>query len=174
MTPAPEVEIVTDRNSSLSPTAKRRRSAAGLVALALALTACEFEAEELAPEPVVPPPTIAELAQGTPAPALPGGGAALVGQAKPLLVLPLRALDRAEGETVLETVRAALERRPAARFDLVAVTPSDAVGPAEDTAAALRSVTQLLREAGLPPERLSQAAVARPQATQPSLQIFVR
>lgn len=155
---------------------------AGLsLALVVALSACTFSEQDLAegqaaaaaktapPEPV----PLNELVQGTPAPALPGGGATLVGQLKPLMVLSLGA-GQSHDDLLVSTVREALTRRPTAVFDLVAVAPPGDVDAAHDAGAEAVRLHETLRDEGLPKERLSLAAVASPQAAAPQVWVFVR
>lgn len=118
--------------------------------------------------------SLSELLAGeAPAP-LPGGGAALVGRVRPLVVIRFGAAPPDFEPTVYAAARGALERRPNSVFDLVALAP--AIG-AVDQAAVTRdseSVLRALVAMGLPAERLSLSATTTPGLSTHEVHIYVR
>lgn len=117
---------------------------------------------------------LATLVAGAPRPPPAGGGAALVGRAQPLAVIRFGAGPVDYEDALYGALRGALERRPAAAFDLVAVMPE--VGRPGQTAFAgqLERVFLALTGMGLPVERLSLSAltVSGLQATE--VHVYVR
>ena len=123
--------------------------------------------------------SLASRAYGVPVPAPVGGGAALVGQRQPLAVIRF---DRpvVDYEPALFTViNSALERRPNAGFDLVAVAPAvgDPARVALETNKSRRNAETVLRSLmnmGLPADRVSLAATSSPQAQVNEVHVYVR
>jgi len=123
--------------------------------------------------------SLASRAYGVPVPAAPGGGVGLVGQRQPLAVIRF---DRpiVEYEPALFTViNSALERRPNAGFDLVAVAPAvgDPARVALETNKSRRNAENVLRSLinmGLPADRVSLAATSSPQAQVNEVHVYVR
>ncbi|HEY9538148.1 MAG TPA: hypothetical protein VIS03_11210, partial [Kiloniellaceae bacterium] len=113
------------------------------------------------------------------APAPAGGAAAAVGQRQPLAVIRFDR-DNVQYEQALFTVvGAALERRPNAAFDIVAVAPSgsDSARVALDTNRSRRNAENVLRtltNMGLPADRMTLSATASPQAHVNEVHIYVR
>ena len=118
--------------------------------------------------------SLADFAGGTPAPPHPGSGALLVGKEPPLAVVRFGAAPVDFQSALYDAVRAALERRPTAVFDLVAVTPY--VGGAEEQAFAdrLERVFRALLDMGLPAERLSLSALSLPGVRTDEVRVYVR
>lgn len=123
--------------------------------------------------------SLANRAYGVPAPAPAGGAAGQVGQRQPLAVIRFDR-DNVQYEQALFTVvGAALERRPNAAFDIVAVAPSgsDSARVALDTNRSRRNAETVLRtltNMGLPADRMTLSATASPQAQVNEVHIYVR
>jgi hypothetical protein len=123
--------------------------------------------------------SLASRAYGVPAPAPAGGGAAMVGQRQPLVVIRFNQ-DKVDYEQALFTaVSRALERKPNAAFDLVAVAPN--VGtPAQVSLATSRSrrnaegVLRTLTNMGLPSERITLSATSSAGAQVNEVHVYVR
>ncbi|MEX2630843.1 MAG: hypothetical protein WD341_12960 [Tistlia sp.] len=123
--------------------------------------------------------SLANRAYGVPAPAAPQGAAPLVGRARPLVVIRFDSPNVNYEPALFSAVSAALERRPNAGFDLVAVAPGSGstggVNLAAQTARqnaekVLRSLTNM----GLPADRLSLSSVTNPPATVGEVHVYVR
>jgi len=123
--------------------------------------------------------SLANRAYGIPAPPAPTGGAGLVGRAQPLVVIRFERPDVDYDQELFTAVSRALERRPNAAFDLVAVAPG--LGNAAQVALAgnksrrnaegvLRSLTSM----GLPADRVSLSATTNPNAQVSEVHIYVR
>lgn len=138
---------------------------ANLTALSVAIDNGEYMGQSLS-----------TLTSGAPAPAPAGGGAALVGQRQPLVIIRF---DRAnvDYEAILySAVSQALERRPNAAFDLVAVAPAsgNATTNAQRARRYAEQVLRSLTNMGLPPDRVSIAATASSQAVVDEVHLYVR
>lgn len=123
--------------------------------------------------------SLASRTFGIPAPAPPGGGASLVGQRQPLAVIRFDRPKVNYEPTLFTVVNAALERRPNAGFDLVAVAPSvgDPARVALETNKSRRNAESVLRSLinmGLPADRVSLAATSSPQAQVNEVHVYVR
>jgi hypothetical protein len=116
---------------------------------------------------------------GIPDPPPAGGAAALVGQRQPLAVIRFDQPDVNFEPALFTVVNAALERRPNAGFDLVAVTPSvgDPAKVALETNRSRRNAELVLRSLvnlGLPPDRVSLAATSSAEAQVNEVHVYVR
>ena len=116
----------------------------------------------------------------SPTPVLPStmGPAADDGR-RPLVVIRFDRANVAFEQPLYAAVSRALERRPSARFDLVAVTPSRSTGAqgAFGTTAAKRNAEQVLRalnQMGLPASRVQLQAQTSGAASAPEVHLFVR
>jgi hypothetical protein len=82
-------------------------------------------------------------------------------------------------QPLFEAVSRALDRRPSAGFDIVAVAPSGG-SPSDvalNTSAARRDAETVLRSLtnmGLPPERVSLSATTSQSAQSPEVHVYVR
>jgi len=120
--------------------------------------------------------SLASLTSGTPTPPPVGGGQSLVGTREPLVIIRF---DRpnVDYESVLySAVSSALERRPNAAFDVVAVSPGGR-GAGLNTARSRRNAEEVVRSLanlGLPLDRVSLAATSSPQAQVDEVYVFVR
>ncbi len=123
--------------------------------------------------------SLANRASGMPPPPLPGGAAGLVGRAAPLVVIRFEKPNVKYDQALFSAVSQALERRPNAAFDLVAVAPG--VGSPSQVALAtnksrrdaegvLRSLTSM----GLPSDRVSLSATTNPNAQISEVHLYVR
>ena len=123
--------------------------------------------------------SLANRAYGVPAPPQPGGAAALVGRTPPLVVIRFNQPNIAYEQALYSAVSQALERRPDAAFDLVAVSPG--LGSPSQVALAnnksrreaegvLRSLTNM----GLPADRVSLSATTNPNAQISEVHVYVR
>ena len=123
--------------------------------------------------------SLANRAYGVPAPAPAGGAASAVGQRQPLAVIRFDR-DNVQYEQALFTVvGAALERRPNAAFDIVAVAPAggDTARVALNTNRSRRNAENVLRtltNMGLPADRMTLSATASPQTEVNEVHIYVR
>jgi hypothetical protein len=106
----------------------------------------------------------------------PGAGLA---SGRPLVVIRFDRQNVQYEQALYDAVSRALERRPNAAFDLVAVTPGGGT-PAEvalNSNSARRNAESVLRtltNMGLPPERVSLAATTSPTATTTEVHLYVR
>lgn len=120
--------------------------------------------------------SLSSLTSGTPAPAPAGGGAAYVGSRQALMIIRFDKPNVDYDAILYSAVSQALERRPNAAFDVVAVAP--AAGNAQLNAnrarryaeEVLRSLTQM----GLPASRITLSATASPQVQVDEVHIYVR
>ena len=123
--------------------------------------------------------SLASRAYGVPSPPPAGGAASLVGQRQPLVVIRFNQPNVDYEQALFTVVSRALERRPNAAFDLVAVAPS--VGSAAQVSLAtgksrrnaegvLRSLTNM----GLPADRITLSATSSPSAQVNEVHVYVR
>ena len=123
--------------------------------------------------------SLASMAFGIPQPPLPGGGAGLVGSQAPLVVIRFDRQNVDYEQALFTAVSQALERRPNAAFDLVAVAPG--VGnPAQvslETNKSRRNAEAVLRtliNMGLPSDRVTLAATSNPNVQVNEVHVYVR
>jgi len=142
------------------------------LAVALALASCAFSDDMFGSAPA---PAAAPAAAAKPAPAAaqtagaPAPVAAPRETRKPFVVIRFEEPDPDYGAALYDAVNGALQRRPGAAFDLVAVT--------RDPDAArrnLQSVLRSLREMGMPAERLSLSAAAAADDATDEVWIYLR
>jgi hypothetical protein len=90
---------------------------------------------------------------------------------KPLVVIRFDKPDVAYEPALYQALSKALERRPDATFDLVAVTPKDGnvAASRKDADAVFKSMTNM----GLPAERVAMATMASQTAANPEVHIYV-
>ena len=123
--------------------------------------------------------SLASRAYGVPAPPPAGGAASLVGQRQPLVVIRFNQPNVEYEQALFTVVSRALERRPNAAFDLVAVAPS--IGSAAQVSLAtsksrrnaedvLRSLTNM----GLPADRITLSATSSASAQVNEVHVYVR
>lgn len=91
---------------------------------------------------------------------------------KPLVVIRFDKADVAYEPALYQALSRALERRPDAVFDLVAVTPSggNSGGARRNAESVMRSMTNM----GLPSERVIMASMNNPSASAPEVHVYVR
>ncbi|MGF1630014.1 MAG: hypothetical protein ACFCUT_11120 [Kiloniellaceae bacterium] len=123
--------------------------------------------------------SLANRAYGVPAPAPAGGAASAVGQRQPLAVIRFDRENVQYEQALFTVVGAALERRPNAAFDIVAVAPAggDSARVALDTNRSRRNAENVLRtltNMGMPADRMTLSATASPQAQVNEVHIYVR
>ncbi|MGH6945706.1 MAG: hypothetical protein ACREDZ_00110 [Kiloniellales bacterium] len=123
--------------------------------------------------------SLASRAYGVPVPPPAGGGASLVGQRQPLVVIRFER-DRIEYEQALfNAISKALERRPNAGFDLVGVAPGEG-SQAEVSMATNKSrryaeeVLRSLTTMGLPADRVTLSATSTAKAEVNEVHVYVR
>ncbi|MFQ6017169.1 MAG: hypothetical protein ACE5KF_03150 [Kiloniellaceae bacterium] len=123
--------------------------------------------------------SLANRAYGIPPPPPPGGAASLVGQRQPLVVIRFTQPKVDYEQALFTVVSRALERKPNAGFDLVAVAPN--VGsPAQVALATNRSrrnaegVLRSLTNMGLPADRITLSATSSPTAQVNEVHVYVR
>jgi len=121
-------------------------------------------------------PSLSTLTSGQPVPGPAGGGASLVGTRQALVVIRFDRPNVDYQAILYSAVSQALERRPNAAFDVVAVAP--AAGNAQTNASRARrygeEVFRSLINMGLPPDRLSIAATSSPQVQVDEVHVYVR
>ena len=90
---------------------------------------------------------------------------------KPLVVIRFDKADVAYEPALYQALSKALERRPDATFDLVAVTPKDGnvAAARKDADAVFKSMTNM----GLPAERVAMATMSSSTAANPEVHIYV-
>jgi len=123
--------------------------------------------------------SLANRAYGVPAPAPAGGAASQVGARQPLAVIRFDRENVQYEQALFTVVGAALERRPNAAFDIVAVAPSgnDSARVALDTNRSRRNAENVLRtltNMGLPADRMTLSATSSAQAQVNEVHIYVR
>ncbi|MEQ8355780.1 MAG: hypothetical protein RH942_09615 [Kiloniellaceae bacterium] len=123
--------------------------------------------------------SLANRAYGVPAPAPAGGAANQVGARQPLAVIRFDRDNPQYEQALFTVVGAALERRPNAAFDIVAVAPAggDSARVALDTNRSRRNAENVLRtltNMGLPADRMTLSATSSPQASVSEVHIYVR
>jgi hypothetical protein len=123
--------------------------------------------------------SLANRAYGVPAPAPAGGAASSVGQRQPLAVIRFDRENVQYEQALFTVVGAALERRPNAAFDIVAVAPAggDQARVALDTNRSRRNAENVLRtltNMGMPADRMTLSATASPSAQVNEVHIYVR
>ncbi|HEY5598517.1 MAG TPA: hypothetical protein VIK47_06910 [Kiloniellales bacterium] len=123
--------------------------------------------------------SLASRAYGVPPPAPAGGGAAMVGQRQPLVVIRFSDSKVDYEQALFAAVSRALDRKPNAAFDLVAVAPN--VGtPAQVSLATSRSrrnaegVMRTLTNMGLPADRITLSATSSANAQVNEVHVYVR
>ncbi|RMD63577.1 MAG: hypothetical protein D6826_04575 [Alphaproteobacteria bacterium] len=123
--------------------------------------------------------SLAGRAYGTPPPPPPGGAAALVGKRQPLVIIRFSEPDVDYEQALFAAVSRALERKPNAGFDLVAVAPN--VGsPAQVSLATSKSrrfaekVLRSLTRMGLPADRITLSATSSPNVQVNEVHVYVR
>jgi len=123
--------------------------------------------------------SLASRAYGIPPPAPGGGAASLVGKRQPLVVIRFGAPNVEYEQALYTAVSRALERKPNAGFDLVAVAPG--VGtPAQISLATSKSrrnaedVLRSLTSMGLPADRITLSATSSPDAQVNEVHVYVR
>jgi hypothetical protein len=98
---------------------------------------------------------------------------------RPLVVIRFDRPDVPYEESLYNAVSQALERRPGARFDIVAVAPGSA-NPATAVVGAnaskqnAESVRRSLVNMGLPSDRMSMSATSSPEVQDGEVRIYVR
>jgi len=123
--------------------------------------------------------SLASRSYGIPAAAPAGGASALVGQRQPLVVIRFNESKVEYEQALFTAVSRALDRKPNAGFDLVAVAPN--VGtPAQVSLATSRSrrnaegVLRTLTNMGLPADRVTLSATSSKNAQVNEVHVYVR
>jgi len=123
--------------------------------------------------------SLASRAYGVPSPPQAGGGAALVGQRQPLVVIRFNNPNVEYEQALFTVVSRALERKPNAGFDLVAIAPNTGT-PAQVSLATSKSrrnaegVLRSLTSMGLPADRVTLSATSSAQAQVNEVHVYVR
>lgn len=123
--------------------------------------------------------SLASRAYGIPSPPQSGGGAALVGQRQPLVVIRFNNPNVEYEQALFTVVSRALERKPNAGFDLVAIAPNTGT-PAQVSLATSKSrrnaegVLRSLTSMGLPADRVTLSATSSAQAQVNEVHVYVR
>ncbi|WP_193368827.1 hypothetical protein [Pelagibius marinus] len=123
--------------------------------------------------------SLANRAYGVPAPAPAGGAASQVGARQPLAVIRFDRENPQYEQALFTVIGAALERRPNAAFDIVAVAPAggDSARVALDTNRSRRNAENVLRtltNMGLPADRMTLSATSSPTAQVNEVHVYVR
>jgi hypothetical protein len=111
-------------------------------------------------------------AAAQPARAMPASTPATFTDRRPLVVIRFDKPDVAYEPALYQALSRALERRPDAVFDLVAVTP-----PSGNSNAARRNAENVMRSMtsmGLPNDRVIMASMSTPTAATPEVHVYVR
>ncbi len=123
--------------------------------------------------------SLASRAYGIPPPPPAGGAASLVGQRQPLVVIRFHQRNVDYEQALFTVVSRALERKPNAGFELVAVAPN--VGSAAQvslaTSKSRRNAEDVLRSLttmGLPADRITLSATSSPLAQVNEVHVYVR
>ena len=162
-----------------------RGGALALFALGMLLASCSFDDDALATSSAPSQESAADpagdaaeglsgLVEGSAAPRPAGGGAALVGLAKPLAVIRFERPDVEYQDELLAALGSVLERRPNAGFEVVAVTPRFDAAQSRAAGAEAEEIYRALAAMGLPAERLSLSAATAPQAETREVHLYVR
>ena len=123
--------------------------------------------------------SLASRAYGVPSPPPSGGGAALVGQRQPLVVIRFADPNVEYEQALFTVVSRALQRKPNAGFDLVAIAPNTG-SPAQVSLATSKSrrnaenVLRSLTSMGLPADRITLSATSSAQAQANEVHVYVR
>jgi len=123
--------------------------------------------------------SLSSRAYGLPPPAQPGGAAGLVGRTPPLVVIRFEDPNVKYDQALYTAVNKALERRPNAAFDLVAVAPGLG-SPSQVALASSKSrrdaegVLRTLTNMGLPADRMSLSATTNPNGQVSEVHVYVR
>lgn len=123
--------------------------------------------------------SLASRAYGVPPPPPTGGAAAQVGQRQPLVVIRFTDPNVEYEQALFSVVSRALERKPNAAFDLVAVAPSTGT-PAQVSLATSKSrryaesVLRSLTAMGLPADRITLSATSSSTAQVNEVHVYVR
>lgn len=123
--------------------------------------------------------SLGNRAYGRPDPTPEEGAAAYVGNARPLVVIRFDDDDVRFEQPLYDAISKALDRRPKAAFDIVAVAPqtADQAQTSLSRAKARRQAGRVLRslnEMGLPPERVSLAATTSENVEANEIHIYLR
>ncbi|MBI4183470.1 MAG: hypothetical protein HY521_05685 [Proteobacteria bacterium] len=149
-----------------------------LTTLSLAIKNGELYGSSLASRAYVPLPS-GQVSEAAPAIGPGASVAAGSGGRRPLVVIRFDRPNVAYEQALYTAVSRALERRPQAMFDLVAVSPSrgGASQPALSATSSRRHAETVLRsltEMGLPPERVRLSAMSSATAQTSEVHIYVR
>ena len=120
--------------------------------------------------------SLASLSFGVPTPAPIGGAQSLVGTRQPLVVIRFDRPNVDYNPVLYSAVSAALERRPNAAFDVVAVSPGGQQSR-PNSARGRRYAEQVVRSLanmGLPLDRVGLAATASPNIAVDEVHVYVR
>ncbi len=120
--------------------------------------------------------SLASLSSGLPAPPPLGGPQSLVGAREPLVIIRFDRPNVDYNAVLYQAVSAALERRPNAAFDVVAVSPAGTQARL-NTARGRRYAEQVVRSLanmGLPLDRVGLAATASPNVFVDEVYVYVR
>jgi hypothetical protein len=165
------LNAISDDISRQSNYVSNERS--NLVTLSLAIKNGELYGQSLANRAFV---TAAPAPRPTPRPSASTGS---IGDRRPLVVIRFDRPNVPYEEALYTAVRRALERRPDAAFDLVAVAPNagNAAQVALHSDASKRNAENVLRSLtsmGLPPERVSLSATTSASVQSDEVQLYVR
>lgn len=123
--------------------------------------------------------TSAQMASLSPGMGMPAGGGAVSAGQRPLVVIRFDRPNVAYEQPLYNAINKALERRPGATFDLVAVAPSSA-GAGQAVLggnAARRNAEQVMRSLnnmGLPADRVRLSSMNSASAVSPEVHVYVR
>ncbi len=120
--------------------------------------------------------SLASLSSGIPSPAPFGGPQSLVGTREPLVVIRFDRPNVDYNAVLYSAVSAALERRPNAAFDVVAVAPGGQQARS-NSARGRRHAEQVVRSLanmGLPLDRVGLAATSSPNVAVDEVYVYVR
>ena len=163
-------ELSEDISRQTAYVGNERRS---LTAISLAIKNGEYYGQSLTSRAYL---SAAPLASAAPAS---GGGGFAATNRRPLVVIRFDRADVPYQQALYNAVSRALERRPQAAFELVAVTPSQGT-PAENALNASKAkrhaddVLRTLTEMGLPANRVNLSSTTSAEAATNEVHIYVR
>lgn len=123
--------------------------------------------------------SLANTALATPAPSASAAPAAVAASDRPLVVIRFDRPNIAYEDALYTAVKSALDRRPSAVFDVVAVSPSTGTpGSAALSETSARrnaeAVVRSLSQMGLPADRVRISSLSSPDASSGEVRVFVR
>jgi len=166
-------KVARDEGKTAEPQANPARPArqsAALTGNTAAPVPGPAEAPDEAPAPMAAAPAV-PAARPQPAPPRPAQAASR----RPLITIRFGETDVDYERPLYDAVRAALERRPDVRFDLVGVSaPTEAGGTTPSVRRRTVEVRQVLEAMGMPPSRIALSTTTSGETAGDEIRIYVR